>query len=755
MGEHLSNVAKNCERLAPTGILASELEPAKIKEILHIIGASHDVGKATRYFQEYLLSGTSKHPLLKSHSTISSLYAYYVASQKDLGKFLPICAQLIIQAHHGKLHSRLSIAPKLFGYRDLIRKQIRAVDNITEIDEILERMKLPTFSEFSKEIDKGNDAIIMNLGKDMISLKTEKSDALLPFLVVNFGMSVLVDADRMDAACLNFPKRESVSACNVENYVKTLSQKSRTRNDTDPGIIKARDLLFNNLAYKATSMPNGKNIFSITAPTGYGKTLAAFHFALKLREVLSSQGINARIVYVAPFLSIIDQNFNVIREALSLNQNQSNMLLAHHHLAEMNYRPKDEDESFSTLESELLIEGWNSEIIVTTFVQFFNSILGNRASQLRKFHNLEDAIVLLDEVQSIPHEYWKLIRDILVFLSEKLNMHIILMTATQPLIFNSDQVSELVENKSQDQQRPRVSFEIKTERRILIDDFCREVKVLLDETPQDSYLLVMNTIKSAIQVYNSLSNNREKYYLSANITPKQRRDKLETIFNALKNRRPIVLVSTQVVEAGVDLDFDRAIRDIGPIDSIIQVAGRCNRNGSRDRNKSVVHIYDVVNSQGYEFARQVYGDYLIEKTKEVLSTNSATHDTLQLSSVYYQKVRAGKSDLKSDKLLNAIRQLDYQVLDDFRLIEEQDSSSVFVEINKEAKDIWSEYVTLMSESSGLRAKEKFLQIRQSFYNYVINVPEEKVRNLDFTKGFYLIPENKLSEFYDFETGFKR
>ena len=120
------------------------------------------------------------------------------------------------------------------------------------------------------------------------------------------------------------------------------------------------------------------------------------------------QGIKARIVYVAPFLSIIDQNFNVIRKALNLGKNQSNLLLAHHHLAEMNYRPKDEEDSFSTLESELLIEGWNAEIVVTTFVQFFNSIIGNRASQLRKFHNLEDAIVLLDEVQSIPHEYWKL-----------------------------------------------------------------------------------------------------------------------------------------------------------------------------------------------------------------------------------------------------------------------------------------------------------------------------------------------------------
>ena len=128
---------------------------------------------------------------------------------------------------------------------------------------------------------------------------------------------------------------------------------------------------------------------------------------------------------------------------------------------------------------------------------------------------------------------------------------------------------------------------------------------------------------------------------------------------------------------------------------------------------------------------------------------------MQLSSVYYQKVRAGKSDLESDKLLNAICQLDYQCLENFQLIEEQDSASVYLEINQEAKDIWRKYVALMDESSGLQAKGKFLQIRQPFYNYVVNVPEERVRNFDLIHGFYLITAERLIDYYDYETGFKR
>jgi CRISPR-associated endonuclease/helicase Cas3 len=522
----------------------------------------------------------------------------------------------------------------------------------------------------------------------------------------------------------------------------------------DVNIVKGRDQLFEMLSAKASGVSlDRQKIFSITAPTGYGKTLAGFNFALKLRDRLLSQGLNSRIIYVAPFLSIIDQNIEVIRQALKINQKQSNLLLAHHHLAEMSYKT-EEDDSFNTLESELLIEGWNSEIIVTTFIQFFYSILGIRASQLRRFHNLEGSIVLLDEVQSIPHEYWGLLHNVICFLSERFRIFIILMTATQPLIFDFGQVEELAETFPQEYQKTRVNMQIRVDPKIFIDKFCEEVNNLINAAPQESFLIVMNTIKSAVQVYHSLDAGRENHYLSASLVPKQRRERLKQIVLALENGRPITLVSTQVVEAGMDLDFDIAVRDIGPIDSIIQVAGRCNRHGLRNPNQSLVYVYDIIDSGCNEFGKQIYGSYLIEKTKEVFSEAYPDLNPLQLSSAYYQKVRMGLSGLESAKLLESMRHLDYQGLANFRLIEDQDLVSVYVELNQEAENLWQRYVTILGRCGGLQAKEEFLRIRQSFYDFVVNAPERAVRKLEYVKGFYRIPYCRLDEFYDCEIGFR-
>jgi CRISPR-associated endonuclease/helicase Cas3 len=329
------------------------------------------------------------------------------------------------------------------------------------------------------------------------------------------------------------------------------------------------------------------------------------------------------------------------------------------------------------------------------------------------------------------------------------------MTATQPLIFDQNQIEELAKTFPQAYQKSRVNLQIKTDSGIPIDKFREEVNGLIDAAPSRSFLLVMNTIRSATYIYHSLNTSRENYYLSASLVPKQRRERLDRITEALDKREPIVLVSTQVVEAGIDLDFDAAIRDIGPIDSIVQVSGRCNRHALRDPTQSPVYVYDVIDDEGLEFGKQIYGSYLIEKTKEVLTESRIKLDPLQLSSAYYQKVRMGASELESAKLLESMHRLDYQGLANFKLIDDQDSVSIFVEIDKEAEDIWQRYEAILNRSEGLQAKEEFLQIRQSFYDYIVNVREKDVHKLDRARGFYRIPHSGIHEFYDAETGFRR
>ena len=758
--DHISNVAKTCKRLAPSRVLSKDFVPSEVRKLLYIIGASHDVGKATRYFQEYVASGTTSSPLLKSHSMLSALYSYYAAKQSRFKytDLFPIYAQLTVLSHHGALRSPALAATRLFEVRNVLHKQIDAIQHVDELDNAFDRLHLPSFSEFVKEFGKDNEKFLMNLVRTAAQFSRETkrlyTEPLFPLFTVNLSLSVLVDSDRMDAAQLDFPAREVIQPQSVENLVRDLSKKARVSKGADPNVINGRDQLFEILSAKAEEVSlNGNRIYSITAPTGYGKTLAGLHFALKLRERLLSQGLNSRVIYVAPFLSIIDQNAGVIRKALQPSEEQTNIMLVHHHLADMNYKT-GEDESFNTLESELLIEGWNSEIIVTTFVQFFYSLLGIRASQLRRFHNLGGAIVLLDEVQSIPHKYWSLVRRVIQFLSVKFNIYVILMTATQPLIFDPDQVQELTEAFPQQYWRPRVKLQIRTHPRIPTDAFCEEVRDLIKTNSQRSFLVVMNTITSATHVFHSLGESRENCFLSSNLVPRQRKRRLEQIIAALQKGRPIALVSTQVVEAGVDLDFDIAVRDIGPIDSIIQVAGRCNRHGLRDPRQSHLYVYNIIDN-GFEPSKQIYGNYLIEKTKEVLAEADTETDPLRFVSAFYQKVRKGASESESKKLLDSMHRLDYQQLEEFRLIEDQDSASVYVELDQEAENIWHEYEAILNRSNRLQAKEDFLRIRQNFYDYVVNVPKKCARRLPYIEGLYYISNNRLDEFYDHETGYRR
>jgi len=500
-------------------------------------------------------------------------------------------------------------------------------------------------------------------------------------------------------------------------------------------------------------VPLEHRIYSLTAPTGYGKTLAGLHFALKLRERIARGGPKPRIIYVAPYLSILDQNFEEIAKALGVDSTQSNILLLHHHLADLQYQTSD-SEAFSTLDSELLIEGWNAEVIVTTFIQFFYAIIGARSSQLRKLHNLAGSIVILDEVQTMPHEYWGLVRETLKFVADKLKMYIILMTATQPLIFSRDEIIELAEGLPKGSWKSRVVIKNKVAKDVTLEDFAEELNQILELSQDKSTLIVMNTIDSATQVFNRLRTPLQRYYLSANIVPAQRRVRLEKISAALKQRDPLVLVSTQVVEAGVDLDFDTVVRDLGPVDSIIQVAGRCNRNGMRELGKSEVYIYSVVKGDGLtRYANRIYGNYLIYKSRDVLPRASEL-GPFHLAEEYYHAVKKGSSNLKSQPLLKAIGELDYGKLRDFKLIDDQPNYSVFVEVDDKASQIWGRYVEILDSSrDNFQKKEEFLRMKHDFYDYVVNVSSWEVSALEQDKGFYRIPRSEIGRLYSEETGF--
>jgi len=256
----------------------------------------------------------------------------------------------------------------------------------------------------------------------------------------------------------------------------------------------------------------------------------------------------------------------------------------------------------------------------------------------------------------------------------------------------------------------------------------------------------------------------EKFYLSAEVLPVERQERIKAISNRLEKRQRTILISTQVVEAGVDFDLDIVIRDIAPIDSIVQAAGRCNRHGLRPREDSPVYIFDVYDEKNNSFAPRIHGNYLIEKTRETFreAESRIFGGDLRLSelvNIYYYKVKKGGSKQTSNDVLTEMKKLNYDDLK-FKVVEDEPSISIFIEINDEVENVWQEYqaITKIVDviQKGKRLRSFFRVKRHIFYNYVISSYPEIVERLGIQceKPFFYVEMRLLSNYYNV-TGLRR
>ena len=740
----------------------------KLIEAIKIIGLSHDLAKSTTFFQDYLRTKKYSDSFLKSHSTLSSLYGF-LACQKVVGdNFLSFMTLIAIQGHHGGMPSLGAALIRINAHREELNQQIDNIEYLDEIDDLLAEYNLPKFSECRKLI---NSIAVLHKAKQNVDARLKKmSSSVRAYFITNMLFSALIDADRMNASGLELQKRALLNYESITTYADQINRSNKERLGRDSQIINLRTLVRETVLSKIN---REDQIFSLTAPTGSGKTLTGLLFAALLRQrIFEKTRRNPRIIYVSPFLGIIDQNAEVIEDALGLKRynlshhqqlqqsSSSPVMVTHHHLAKLEYE-YEENESYSNSLSQILIEGWNAEIIVTTFVQFLETIIGSRASSLRKLHNIAGSIIILDEVQSIDYKYWGLVHDCLNFLAKEFDTRIILMTATQPLIFRKDEVVELFDAKQTLFDRVNLKVELDS---ISLDQFSHRVEKIIHDNDNDkSILIIMNTIQSAILVFEALKlPENEKFFLSSGVVPIERRQRISEISTRLSKRQRTILVSTQVVEAGVDLDFDIVVRDLAPIDSIIQAAGRCNRNGKRPASESPVFVFAVHDTKGNHFANKIYGNTLIDKSRETLLQSQV--NISELTDIYYKKVAESGSKKESAEILDAINRLDYQLIEEkFQVIENEPTVSVFVEIDEEAAKLWKQYNRIVKEitsssSSSLSSsnlRRFFLANRSKFYSYVINArpTDPKVKSIPLEGRFFHISFSSVSDYYGY-TGLK-
>lgn len=773
----------------------NELNKHVLADIAYLVGTSHDFGKYTTFFQDKLKGCASDDKT--HHGLISALFSFEVVNNytkqeklsfKNPYKFLPLIAYLVVKHHHGNLKDIKEDVntEKLFssGFRNIC-DQLRDIENNKdkikkEYKELLEGYNLSVeeifenIEKYKKEVKHSKDITIKELDMSLYFFNKKENKDIIYYLLTQLFYSVLIDSDKKHAGGIREIERKELPDNLVENLLN--DQKFKKENKSNINLIRneIRESVLKNII---DSKNINQKIFTLTAPTGTGKTLTSFSAALILRKKLKRElklDKEPRIIYSLPFTSIIDQNHKVFDNVLSqikdFNEKESEYLLKHHYLSEIFYKTENENKEIEVDESLALIESWESEIIVTTFIQLFHTLIGYKNRSLKKFHNIVNSIIILDEVQNIPIEYWKLVGEILTEITKYFNCRIILMTATKPLIFEEGNYKELVEDYESYFNREelnRVCLKIDSDKK-QIAELCNS----LDDWPNNSYLFVLNTICSSLEFYKTIIDRIQELglsfkicYLSTNIFPKERKRRIENIRKAIKEKQKIIVVSTQLIEAGVDIDCDCVYRDMGPLDSIIQVAGRCNRN--KRLEKSDIHLLNLVKENNRPFTG-IYDPVLLEVVRQILKNKSQIPESefLGLINDFFKAAKV-KSRVET-KLINSIYELYFydknpdndkrKPISEFKLIKEDYFKiDIFIELDDKAKEVWKRYCEIRKIKGSFERKKEFLKIKKDFYDYVISVSKEYENQVGYDEeiGIGRITKNEIDQGigYDPETGF--
>jgi len=751
--EHISTV---CEIV--TEFFDKEIKNCQtLRDILTIIAFSHDIGKTTEYFQRYIKGDKSlKNKPETKHAHLGGIIGFHLTEKylKNKGIESPIfliLAYIIPKRHHSNL--------KCF-YEDIIledeeikilQKQIDSIDK-KAFKKFFENLKIENKEILKFEFEEINLEEIKNklfrLRRYIRNLSKEKEINYYILTVLLF--SYLLDGDKLDVGI----KDKSIVSKSIsfdENLVQKFLEKKRFE-ETKINLLRTQALyeVLNN------KIDLSKKIYSLTLPTGMGKTLISLAFALKLaNKIKNEKGIFPKIIYSLPFLSIIEQNFDVFKSVLEENgiKPDSFTILKHHHLSD--YKYKSGEEEFDYDGSRILVEGWHSQIVITTFVQLFHTLIGYKNKTLRKFHHFTNSIVILDEVQSIPFKYWKVVREIILKLAKKYNFYVIFSTATQPLIFENKETFPLISHENYFSRFNRYQIKTNLEKQTL-EEFFNNLKI----NNEKSYLFIFNTVKQAKNFYQKLK-EFNPVYLTTHIVPKERLKRIKQ----LKNKSSKIAISTQIVEAGVDIDFDIIYRDLAPFDSVVQSAGRCNREGKKQ--KGTVNIINLFNPEHNRFFwSYIYDKYLINATKEILTEKTVFDEleVLELINKYFIEIKSIKSERISEELLEKVYSLCFSKekdkeekinsIADFKLIEEQPfKTDVFVQLDEDAVKVWESFIKIMEIKDIFERKKAFNEIKKDFYDYIISVPIKDNTPPEYN-GFYYIPIENLDDYYDLETGYK-
>ena len=574
--EHTFNVANLCKTFG---------KKLNISSFLYLAGILHDMGKYSNKFQDYIklelnkAKNRDKEKMGKvadkeDHGVFGGKYIYEKYNKHDpISCITSEILALICCYHHGGLPDCVNSNTEVTLYerfkkidannlQEVYKKYINDIN--IDIDEI--------FDDACSEIE-----LIIEKFKDF-------NEAFFAIhLFIKTAYSMLIDADRYDSYlfesenCIDDEQPYNIDntkgwheyLIRLEERLAEFKQKSDV-NENEKRINKIRQDISDECLDFAS---NKEGIYTLTVPTGGGKTLSSLRLALKHAELKNKD----RIIYILPYTTIIEQNADEVRKSLKCNDDD---LLEYH----SNVVEDDKGENY-----KLLTHRWSNKIIYTTMVQFLNTFYNKGTQDMRRIHNLLNSIIIFDEIQTIPIKCINMFNSCINYLNKAGNSTIVLCSATQPELNKADVLIQFSERREIIND---LNNKFKILERVEVLDITRKEEYTFEEASSfiydikkgaNSVLMVCNTVNSAATIYEILSKIIDKdvdlYFLSSNLCPAHRKDVISEIKKGLKNKKQLICISTQLIEAGVDISFDIAVRTLAGLDSIAQTSGRMNRNG--------------------------------------------------------------------------------------------------------------------------------------------------------------------------------
>ena len=572
-GMREQSVAEHCRNTAE--LCAGYCRSFGAEHIGRLAGMLHDAGKLCDDFDDYIRGSTkfSRGGIDHSYAGARFIKENTDKERSGVARFI---ARVII-SHHG-LHDWVDENCRdYFGIR---------ISNDKNYEQIKENISLILNRDEFEELIKKADAEYRLICQRIKNISKTKTDcAFYLGSLERIVESALIDADRTDTASFmdNAGYRENTAApelwksmkCNMENKLRGYAEKTDAISDQRKSISERC----------AEFAKNDVKICRLIVPTGGGKTLSSLRFAI---GYCLEHGME-RIIYTAPFMSILEQNSAEIKSIAG----EENFI--EHHTNAITEKNDDPEE---LSDYELHTERWDKPVIATTMVQFLNTLFLGKTASVRRFHRLAKSVMIIDEVQSLPLKCVNMFDLAMNFLSEICGTSVVLCTATQP-VTEGVKYPMNIDDKESMTGDYKADFEVfkRTEIIPMIDaygySYEEAADLCIDKfTAAGDLLVIVNTKSSALKMYDLIrgkcGNDAEVVHLSTNMCPQHRRDKIEHIRSGLNEQKPVICVTTQLIEAGVDISFRCVVRSLAGLDSAVQAAGRCNRHGE---NSGICPVY--------------------------------------------------------------------------------------------------------------------------------------------------------------------